>query len=300
MQESRLFKIMYYLLDKGKTTAPELAEKFEVSVRTIYRDMDMLSSAGIPIFATQGKSGGIALMKNYVFDKAVVSKEEQQQIIMALQNLSAASPDAGRLLHKMGALFREDTSDWIQVDFSRWGNTDFDQEKFNLIKAAILDKQLLTFYYLNSSNGSSDRQVKPAKLLYKSKAWYLQAYCMEKKDYRVFKINRMDNLRLSSETFTDTLMPPPAEPEKSNVEFPQLQLKFKSEAAYRVYDEFNRTDIQPLADGDLMVSCCFPETPWLYSYLLSFCGSVDVLQPLHIRESLKDLTEKMYLHYSKL
>lgn len=117
MQESRLFRIVYYLLDKGKSTAPELAEKFEVSVRTIYRDIDIISSMGIPIYATQGKGGGITLLDNFVLDKSLLSTREKEQILMALQGIIATEQNnADELLTKLGSLFQSKTrtgSKWI-------------------------------------------------------------------------------------------------------------------------------------------------------------------------------------------
>lgn len=299
MQESRLFKMIYYLLDKGTATAPELAEKFEVSVRTIYRDIDVLSGAGIPVYTTPGKGGGISLLKDYTIDKALVSKEEQQQILMGLQSLSATSQDMDGLLLKLGALFDQNNPDWVQVDFSRWGSTDADQKKFNFIKTAILKKQLMTFHYCNSYGVNGFRQVKPAKLLYKSNAWYLQAYCMQKKDYRVFKLTRIDNITLLDTHFTDTLIPPPAEPIPSETSYPLIKMQFPPEAAYRVYDEFHPSEIQPQENGSMIVSCPLPEDSWLYGYLLSFCGSVEVIEPIHVKEKLAELAERIYHHYSE-
>ncbi len=117
MQESRLFQIVYCLLEQGQATAPELAEKLEVSVRTIYRDMDALSAAGIPIYAQAGRNGGISLMKDFVLDKAVLSEDEKQEILTALQGLGAAqNKNSSRTLQKLSALFRLDASDWLEVE----------------------------------------------------------------------------------------------------------------------------------------------------------------------------------------
>lgn len=299
MQESRLFKLLYYLLSKGKATAPELAEKFEVSVRTIYRDIDALSSAGIPIYAVSGKGGGISLLEDFVMNKTVFSEEEQSQILLALQSMSAASADMEAIHLKLSAMFQSADSNWIQVDFSRWGNTQTDQNKFTILKAAILNRQLLSFHYYNTSGSCSDRQVKPAKLTYKANAWYLQAYCMEKKDFRIFKINRMDEIRLLDETFTDFLSPPPVESSAQEAHYPLIRLLFRKEAAYRVYDEFDHTCIEQDENGDLIASCHMPEDAWLYGYLLSFCGYADVLEPKHIRKKLAEMTAQMNLIYSK-
>ena len=131
MQESRLFKIVYYLLDKGQATAPELAEKFEVSVRTIYRDIDSLSEAGIPIYAETGRNGGIRLMNYFVLNKAVLSEDEKKEILTALQSINATpNIDNSQTLQKLSAMFHVSGENWLEVDFSRWGNKEADNEKF--------------------------------------------------------------------------------------------------------------------------------------------------------------------------
>lgn len=298
MQESRLFKIIYYLLERGKATAPELAERFEVSVRTIYRDIDALSAAGIPVYATQGKGGGVSLLEGYVMDKTVISGEEQQQIITALQSISSVSGDMDGLLLKLGALFRQTNTNWIQVDFSRWGNSDADQAKFDRIKEAVIRKQVLAFHYFTSYGNSQDRKVRPARLIYKSNAWYLQAYCMDRKDYRVFKLNRIQDIKLQDERFTDILQPPPIDSETFKGTYSSVRLKFKAAAAYRVYDEFAHSDIELQPNGDLIVSQNLPEDAWLYGYLLSFCGNVDVMEPEHIKNEFAETIERMRRHYS--
>lgn len=134
MQESRLFKIVYYLLDKGKVTAPELAEKFEVSTRTIYRDIDALSGAGIPIYAETGRNGGIYLMNGFVLDKVVLSEEEKQEILTALQSINTIqSVNNSQTLQKLSAMFNINSENWLEVDFSRWGNKGTDNEKFEFV-----------------------------------------------------------------------------------------------------------------------------------------------------------------------
>ena len=121
MEQGRLFKIVYHLLDKGRATAPELAEKFEVSVRTIYRDLDAISAAGIPIYTVQGKGGGIFILPEFVLEKSLLTPQEKEQILMALQGLAAAEDSrTDELLTKLGGLFRVQGVNWIEVDFSDW------------------------------------------------------------------------------------------------------------------------------------------------------------------------------------
>ena len=158
MQENRLFKIVYYLLEKGKSTAPELAEKFEVSIRTIYRDLDAISAAGIPIYATQGKGGGISLLQNYVLDKSILSNQEKEKILMALQGLIATEDkQSDELLSKLAGLFQSKTSNWIEVDFSDWISSTYKQDTFNAIKGAIFNRHIIAFSYFGGSGEHSKR-----------------------------------------------------------------------------------------------------------------------------------------------
>ena len=130
MKNDRLFQILYLLLEKGTITAPELSRALEVSVRTIYRDIDALSLAGVPVYATQGKNGGVSLLPNYAFDKALLTDEEQNQILYAIQSLRAVDQPVDALLSKLGGLFQKQNASWIEVDFSRWGMGSTDNARF--------------------------------------------------------------------------------------------------------------------------------------------------------------------------
>ena len=176
MQESRLFKIVYYLLEKGQATAPELAKKFEVSARTIYRDIDALSGAGIPIYAEAGRNGGIHLMNDFVLTRTVLSEEEKQEILTALQGLQATqSIDTSDTLSKLSALFNIGSENWLEVDFSRWGDKPNDNEKFELLKSAVIHRKCVKITYAASCETISERIIQPLKLTYKSKSWYVKA-----------------------------------------------------------------------------------------------------------------------------
>ena len=138
MPDSRLFKILYYLLDRGRATASELAAALEVSQRTIYRDVEALSGAGIPIYAEPGRNGGICLLHDAVLDRALLSEGERREVLTALESMAAAGRASGELLTKLSALFRVNAGDWLEVDFSRWGKSDGDNRKFETLKAAVI------------------------------------------------------------------------------------------------------------------------------------------------------------------
>ncbi|MBD5494385.1 MAG: YafY family transcriptional regulator [Lachnospiraceae bacterium] len=293
MQESRLFKIVYHLLDKGQATAPELAEKFEVSVRTIYRDIDALSAAGIPIYSETGRNGGIRLMNDFVLDKTVLSKQEKQEILSALQSMNVAQNiNNSQTLQKLSAIFNLGSENWLEVDFSRWGGKEFDNEKFELLKSAVIRCKSVRILYANSYGITSERTVHPCKLVYKSKSWYLKAFCTEKQDWRIFKLNRILDLEVLNENFPHKDFP--NQLDSSGEECNLITLRFPKEMAYRVYDEFDETQIQHQENGDLIASANMPEDSWLIGYLLSFGAQVDIISPAYLKDVLAEQARLIY------
>lgn len=293
MRESRLFKIVYYLLDKGQATAMELAEKFEVSVRTIYRDIDALSGAGIPIYTEAGRNGGIHLMHDFVLNKVLLSEEEKQEILTALQSINTAqNQKSSQTLQKLSAMFQLNSENWLEVDFSRWGNPGYDNETFELLKSAVIRHRNVKLRYAGSYEEIRERTVQPYKLVYKAKAWYLQAFCTEKQDWRIFKLNRILELKALEEGFSQ--LNPPGPIETFEGEYPKVTLRFPKEMSYRVYDEFDKAQIQRQENGDLIVSANMPEDPWLIGFLLSFGTRVDILSPAHLKEAVAEQAKLIY------
>ena len=296
MQESRLFKIVYHLLDKGQATAPELAEKFEVSVRTIYRDIDALSEAGIPIYAEAGRKGGIHLMNDFVLDKAVLSEEEKQEILTALQSINfTKNISSSQTLQKLSAVFNLSSENWLEVDFSRWGNKGIENEKFELLKSAVVHQKCVKITYANSYGTISERIVQPLKMSYKSMSWYLKAYCTEKQDYRIFKLTRIIDLEVLADSFRKSSFP--ELDEALGQTYNTIILGFPQNMSYRVYDEFDKTQVTRQENGDLIVSAHMPEDEWLIGYLLSFGTQVDIIEPAYLREIVAEQAKKIYEKY---
>lgn len=287
MQINRLFEIVYLLLDRQKMTASELASHFEVSKRTILRDIDTLTAAGIPLYTLQGKGGGIAIMENFVLNKAVLTEDEQNQILFALQGLSATqNTDGEQVLLKLQSLFRRSDTSWIEVDFSRWGSSEMDKHKFETLKTAILGKTAISFDYVSSYGEETRRGVYPLKLIFKSRAWYLQGFCTAKQDYRTFKINRMLAVSDTGSHFDGDYIPPQIDGGAPPGDLALIELEFAARVAYRVYDEFDVGCIERGDNGNLYVSAALPEDEWLCGYLRSFGKAVRVISPEHLRRKL--------------
>lgn len=303
MQEGRLFQIIYHVLEKGKTTIPELAEKLEVSERTIYRDIDALSAAGIPVYAKRGRNGGVRLMEGFALSREMFSERERKELLSALQSLSAAGAYDTALLGKLSALFQVSSQEWCEVDFSRWGEQARDNEKFEVLKQAVIYHRAVRMVYVGAGGKEGARTVWPLKLSYRSRAWYLKAWCTEKQDFRLFKLHRILKWELLEERFT----PPSNWEEKENgmgggsAQEPSLvQLRFPREMAYRVYDEFEESQVRQEEDGNFLVAVPMPVDDWVISFLLSFGTQVEVVEPVYLRERLADKIMELYEKYKFL
>lgn len=292
MQISRLFEIVYLLLNRKNVTAKELAERFEVSQRTIYRDIETLSQAGIPIYTSKGKGGGIALMEHFVLDKSVLSEQEQKAILAALQGMHATrSSEEEAVLSKLSALFGAKEPSWIQVDFSDWSGRQ--QEWFSLIRRAILQRIVVTFDYYSSYGERTHRAVEPLQLWFKEKKWYLIAFCQEKQAWRTFKLSRMKELQITDSHFSER----PVWKEEAPVcafdrDAVTVTLWVDASQAYRVYDEFEETEVVRQEDGSFLVTVTYPEDDWVYGQILSYGPYAKVLEPLRVREIIRGKLQK--------
>ena len=292
MKNGRLFELLYLLVEKREVTAGELAKRLEVSERTIYRDIDALSAAGIPVYAQKGKGGGVRLMDQFVLDKALLSQSQQDEVLFALQAIRATG-GGEEALSRLSALFRRDGGDWLEVDFTDWGSASAERENFSLVKRSILERRPLTFTYYSSAGEKSRRTVEPARLVFKSGCWYLSAFCRSKQDWRIFRLVRMEEL-----TPEEGTCPPRRPPAQLEPPMPEgyrgvdLRLRFAPSAAWRVRDYFHPRQIAPQPDGTLLVECTFPEDQWLLSFLLSFGGQLEVLAPDYWRDILKEELKK--------
>ena len=290
MQINRLFEIVYILLDKKTITAKELSEHFEVSVRTIYRDVETLSIAGIPIYTNKGKGGGISIIEDFVLNKSVLSEKEQNEILMSLQSLNAMKfLDVEPVLKRLSTIFNKESTNWIDVDFTQWGSDDSEKEKFNIIKTAILSTKIVSFNYFSSYGEKTLRTVEPLKLVFKGQGWYLYGFCKLKSEFRIFKITRIRNINSLNETFKrDIPINIWGDGDKSyKNKMVTLILKIDERMAYRIYDEFDQENIVKNPDGSFNVTTTFPEGDWIYGYVMSYGEYAEVIEPKDIREIIK-------------
>ncbi len=299
---NRLLGMIYILMRQGTVTAAELAERFEVSVRTIYRDMDTLSAAGIPIYAKKGKNGGICLTEQFVLNKMLLTKDEQQEILSGLVSLRETKAEAGEnILQKLGEFFRTDPVDWLAIDLSDWSGSRV--QLYENIKNAILARRLLQFDYYGKNGQMRRRTVEPVKLLFKEYTWYLKAYCRERKDWRLFKLFRIKRLLVQEETFVPRAECIPQEDAlqgreiQTDLNMTVVDVRIDKREAYRVYDRFEEEEIEVLPDGNFMVHFHLAMDDWGYGVLLSFGPSAEVLAPEAVRQEMKRRVQQMAKWY---
>ncbi len=279
------------LLNKKIVTSRELAERFGVSARTIYRDVEELSAAGVPVYMSKGHGGGISLMENYTLSKTLLSDEESGSILLALKTLQATQyPEIDKILDKMKSVFKNSqAADWIDVDLLHWGSTPNEQDKFNILKQAVVNRQVVSFDYVNGNGEKGTRSVEPGKLFYKGASWYLAAYCRKRQSHRLFRISRIKNAVLTHEKFIPQLM---TDEEKADMKkappMTWLTLKFQDKVLNRLYDDFDENTILRNDDGTMTAEVAMPENEWLYGYLLSYGSFVEVLAPIHIRSIIAE------------
>lgn len=292
MKINRLLETMTILLNKGMVTAKELAERFGVSTRTIYRDIDTLSAAGIPVYMSKGNGGGISLLENYAVNRTLISGREKESLLLAIKTLQATRyPELDKVLEKMGAIFKNISSyDWVEVDFSPWGSTPNEKNKFNDIKSAMLQRNVIRFEYVNADGRKSNRLVEPEKLIYKGNAWYLMAYCRQRHTQRTFRISRLKNVEITTEKFERRSLPDrkTGETKEISQSLVYLKLRFQSNALSRLYDYFDDSFIIQNDDGTFTLEVTLPEDEWVYSYILSFGSFVEVLEPEYMRHIIAD------------
>lgn len=292
MQINRLLEIIMILLNKETITAKELAQHFDVSTRTIYRDINTLSLSNIPIYTNKGSGGGISILPEFTINKSLLSEKEQCDIIAALQSLKAANyHDVDTVITKLGAIFKSSNNyNWIEVDFSHWGSDSQEKDKFNNLKSAILTHKVVEFHYVSSYGEKTKRVVEPLKLLFKGQAWYLQGFCRNKEQNRTFRISRIRNLVVKDEAFENIhsmdLSIEPTLIDSNNIT--TLRLKFDPQVTYRVYDDFGYENIKHNEDGTVEATISFPKGEWVYGYILSFGHFVEVLGPQDIRDEIKE------------
>ena len=300
MKIDRLIGVLSVLLQEEKTTAPELAERFEVSRRTINRDIEDLCKAGIPIRTVQGTGGGISIMDGYRMDQTILTSKDMQMILAGLRSLDSVSGSSyyGQLMEKIQAGSSEFISgkDSILIDLSSWYRESL-APKIETIQDGIENRHMLTFRYYAPS-GESDRTVEPYYLVFRWSSWYLWAWCCDRKDYRLFKLNRMVHVREKDTVF---VCREAALPDLSDEKiFPggiKVKALFEADQKWRLVEEFGPACFTEYGDGRLLFTADYTDMESLVTWLMTFGDKVEVLEPKEARNEIARMANKMAMIY---
>lgn len=302
MKIDRLIGILSVLLQEEKVTAPELAEKFEVSRRTINRDIEDLCMAGIPIQTEQGAGGGIRIMEGYRMDRTLLTSKDMQMILAGIRSLDSVSGSHyySRLMEKIKTGSSDFVSgrDSILIDLSSWYKDSL-APKIEVIQTAIEERRLLSFVYY-SPKGESVRKIEPYFLVFKWSSWYVWGWCCEREDFRLFKLNRMDRTEIAEERYEVRAVPAP---DLSNEKiFPgkiRVKAVFEPEMRWRLVEEFGPSCFEVQADGKLLFHCEYTDIEHMVQWLLTFRDQVEVLEPDEIRREILGIAVRVARIYGK-
>ncbi len=296
MKIDRLIGILSILLQQEKVTAPYLAEKFEVSRRTINRDIEDLCMAGIPLVTRQGRDGGISIMDGYRMERTLLTSGDMKSILAGLRSLDSISGTNRyqQLMEKLSSGSSEvlTSNDHILIDLSSQQKSSL-APKIALVQDAIEQNLRIDFTY-HSPKGEMRRSVEPYFLVFYWSSWYVWAYCLVKEDFRLFKLSRITALAKTSTTFVPRKAPAPDL--SSDKVFPstiQTKVYFEPEMKWRLIEDFGLDNIIPLPDGRLAVSFKAFDKNSLFSWILGFGNQAELAEPAELRKELANLAEEI-------
>lgn len=301
MKSNRMFGILCILLEKEKVTAKELADYFEVSVRTIHRDLLDLSSAGFPVTSQQGIGGGVSLMPDFRYSKTALNKEDMNVILAGIQGFASIDDSAkiktllAKLRFNQGAKMLLEND--IIIDFTSWNHNSKIIENIKIIRIAIANHQLLEMEYYSSS-GNYHRQIEPYKLIFKQENWYLFGYCKYKEDFRVFKVSRMTDLHINDETFSERedYIIPPLQSDFANESGTNITVRMDKSLDFLAVDFFGLESMTRTGD-DIFVTFQTKHTEWVISTFASFGNKAEIIAPDSLRDEMKSFlqqSQKLY------
>lgn len=302
MKIDRLIGILSILLQRDRVTAAELAEKFEVSRRTIVRDIEDLCKAGIPVAASQGRGGGISVMEGFRIDRTLLSEEDMKAILTGLQSLDSVS-ESKRYRRIMDKLDAKNTSESVSagnsiiVDLSSWDKSAV-SPKLETVRSAIESRKRLGFMYY-SPERTERREIEPYRLIFQWSSWYVWGFCTKRNDYRMFKLTRMTDLAVGEEFVPRDIPAYSCDKLRHAKGGIAVKVRFDSSVRWRLVDEFGAENL-PSADdedGSITLDFTWSDVPSFFSYIAGFREAAEIIAPEEYRREFSELLENMLKKY---
>ncbi len=310
MKLDRLVSIITVLLRRDRVSARELAELFEVSVRTILRDVEAINMAGIPIVTYQGANGGIGIAEGYKLDRSVLTGDDMAALITSVSGVASTlrDPKLGILLDKIKNTIPKSQQEAVNlktsqifIDLTPWGGSEQLKSTLELMRRAIEQQKELSFRYIDTDSRRTERVVQPYTLIMKGTGWYLYGFCRLRGAFRLFKVIRTRDLAVTDRTFTRMELPaapPEQEGDTDRRSVVQLLLKFEHGSENSAIEWFGDGDLEYQPDG-LYVRSRLPENNWLYGWLLGFGPALEILEPLHVRQIVANMAQQVAEKYAR-
>lgn len=308
MKLDRLLSIVIMLLNRERMQAKDLADYFNVSTRTIYRDIDAINSAGIPIVTHQGNKGGLGIIDSYKIDRHVLTLQDMVSMLSVLKGMNTAFKDRHLqdAIEKIDAIVPDDKQNYVRnhvdqivIDMMPWGSSGGQKERLASLQRAIANTRLVKLSYRDGDGAESVRTVEPMTMIFKATTWYLFAYCELRNDFRLFRLTRIKQLEMLSQTYTrrvadykqyDSRLP-------GTLKMIQLVIKFSKQIRQNAEDYFDESLLKYEENGDVVATFELPENAWIVSYLLSLGEQAEVISPPQMRLLLKEKAEKIATLY---
>lgn len=293
MKTDRLLGILTTIQQKKKVTAAALAEKFEVSERTIHRDIDAICRAGIPLVTQPGKNGGISMMDGYAIDTTLFTEAEMSAIFTGLQTLDSVSnhPSAERLASKIGGDSRLLKKDCIEIDLSSFYKDDL-AGKIAVIREAVKKRQCISFTYYYDK-GEEEKFIEPYSIRFKWSDWYVYGYCPAREAFRLYKLRRLWNLTVTDKIFQTREIPEEKAFGNNMTDDYYITAVFEPCVKYRLVEEYGPDSFTVQEDGSLWTRWGFSTTEWAMTWFLSFGDRVKVLDPPEFVERMREKIKKI-------
>lgn len=304
----RLIAIIMILLERDKVSASELANMFEVTPRTIYRDLDSINQAGIPIVAVSGPGNGVSILKSYKIEKHLFSTSEITALLMALGSIQSNLPskEITTALAKVKGMVPPDKQEelnfktnQIKIDFSPWLYSGSVAQRIQLIQNAMEHQFHLKFEYKNGKHERSMREMEPYCLLLKGEDWYVQGYCLMRHDFRTFKILRMQNINVIEKRFKRRQLP--FEQKKQthfgNETLIKVTLRVHEDLVDKIISRFGEECLSEEKPNYYIAQVYMPISDLAARYLLSYGDKCECIEPASMRDKMFKVSQKLYQMY---
>lgn len=306
MRSDRLLSILIIISQRGLVTGKELSEHFEVSLRTIYRDIEKIGEAGVPVAASSGKGGGYYIMENYNLNNLFFNRKEIEPLIAVMDNLKflfGKNPQFNDIVLKFETLRNSETqgNDKLNINMSHFSMEQELREYLFLINKAIEENRTLEFEYINRRMEYSKRVIEPIQIEFSAGQWYMAAFCRTRKDYRKFKLVRIRNMSLGDSFIRKPISKEEIEKifsasyEKNSI---LVTLRFSNKIGKQLSEYFSKNKIKSLEDGTYLVEDFFPEDEGLKKFILGFGDECEVIAPLKLRKEMLEYLKKIYIKYN--